>query len=175
MLDLVTSLFRPPNNWWVAYAAIVGVIFLALQISAAVMVYAERKVAALMQQRYGPWLVGPKGLLQPIADVVKLIFKEELQPKAADKLLFTLAPVISVATCFIAFAPVPFGGETTFGGWLAEPIKLQVADVTGDALAFWNVTNGQPDPLTLHAGTPTTNGMKWLFSKWVRDRPLPLV
>lgn len=45
----------------------------------------------------------------------------------------------------------------------------------GDALAFWNVTDGRPDPLTLHAGTPTTNGVKWLFSKWVRDRPLPLV
>jgi hypothetical protein len=46
---------------------------------------------------------------------------------------------------------------------------------TGDALAFWNVTDGQPDTRTLHAGTPTTNGVKWLFSKWVRDRPLPLV
>ncbi|MCA8885326.1 MAG: 2OG-Fe(II) oxygenase [Hyphomonadaceae bacterium] len=45
----------------------------------------------------------------------------------------------------------------------------------GDALAFWNITEGKPDPLTLHAGTPTTKGVKWLFSKWVRDRPLPLV
>lgn len=46
---------------------------------------------------------------------------------------------------------------------------------TGDALAFWNVTDGRPDPRTLHAGTPTVNGVKWLFSKWVRDRPLPLI
>ncbi len=45
----------------------------------------------------------------------------------------------------------------------------------GDALAFWNVTDGRPDPRTLHAGTPTTNGVKWLFSEWVRDRALPLV
>ncbi|MBC7770779.1 MAG: 2OG-Fe(II) oxygenase [Phycisphaerales bacterium] len=45
----------------------------------------------------------------------------------------------------------------------------------GDALAFWNTTDGRPDPRTLHAGTPTTIGVKWLFSKWVRDRPLPLV
>jgi hypothetical protein len=45
----------------------------------------------------------------------------------------------------------------------------------GDALAFWNVTDGRPDPRTLHAGTPTTNGVKWLFSKWVRDRPVPLI
>ena len=120
MLDFVFSLFRPPLNWWVAYAAIVGVIFMALQISAAVMVYFERKVSAWMQQRYGPTLVGPSGTLQPIADVVKLIFKEELRPKQADALLFTLAPVISVATCLIAFAPVPFGGPTTFVGWLIQ-------------------------------------------------------
>ena len=75
-----------------------------------------------MQQRYGPWLVGPKGLLQPVADIVKLFFKEELQPKAADRLLFSLAPIISVATCFVAFAPVPFGATTTLFGWLDEPI-----------------------------------------------------
>ena len=69
------------------------------------MVYAERKVAAFMQQRLGPTRVGPKGLLQPVADIVKLFFKEELRPKAADAFLFTLAPIISVTTAFLAFAP----------------------------------------------------------------------
>ena len=62
-----------------------------------------------MQQRYGPYLVGPKGLLQPVADIVKLIFKEELRPKAADTLLFSAAPIISAIAAFTAFAPVPFG------------------------------------------------------------------
>ena len=57
------------------YAVLVGGIFFARQIGAAVMVYAERKVAAFMQQRWGPFLVGPRGLLQPLADIVKLIFK----------------------------------------------------------------------------------------------------
>lgn len=141
MLDAVTSLFSPPNNWWVAYAGIVGVLFLALQISAAVMVYFERKVSAWMQQRYGPTLVGPAGTLQPIADIVKLFFKEELQPKAADKLLFSLAPIISVATCFIAFAPVPFGGSTTFFGWLDEPISLQVADLNVGVLVVFAIAS----------------------------------
>jgi NADH-quinone oxidoreductase subunit H len=94
-----------------------------------------------MQQRYGPWLVGPKGLLQPIADIVKLFFKEELQPKAADKLLFSLAPIISVAACFVAFAPVPFGATTTFFGWLDEPLALQVADLNVGVLAFFAVSS----------------------------------
>jgi len=67
-------------------------VFVMLLNSAAIMVYVERKVAALLQQRLGPYLVGPRGLLQPIADVVKLMFKEELRPAAADAFLFALAP-----------------------------------------------------------------------------------
>jgi NADH-quinone oxidoreductase subunit H len=94
-----------------------------------------------MQQRYGPWLVGPAGLLQPLADIVKLFFKEELQPKAADPLLFSLAPIISVATCFIAFAPVPFGATTTFFGWLDEPIALQIADLNVGVLVVFAVAS----------------------------------
>src|ERR687898_196436 len=109
----------------IVYSAIVGVVFMGLQIGAAVMVYAERKVAAFMQQRVGPTLVGPRGLLQPIADVVKLFFKEELRPKAADAFLFSLAPIISVTAAFLAFAPVPFGAPTTFFGLLDEPMPLQ--------------------------------------------------
>jgi NADH-quinone oxidoreductase subunit H len=125
----------------VAYAVLIGVVFMALQLSAAVMVYAERKVAAFMQQRYGPWLVGPRGLLQPIADILKLFFKEELQPKAADKLLFSLAPIISVAAAFVAFAPVPFGASTTFFGLLDEPMPLMVADLNVAALVIFAVTS----------------------------------
>jgi prolyl 4-hydroxylase len=62
------------------------------------------------------------------------------------------------------------GGATAFPrlGWSFN-------GKAGDALAFWNVTAGRPDPQTLHAGTPTTSGVKWLFSKWVRDRALPLI
>lgn len=62
------------------------------------------------------------------------------------------------------------------GGATAFPrLDWSFKGKTGDALAFWNVTDGNPDARTLHAGTPTTNGAKWLFSKWVRDRPLPLI
>jgi len=91
-------------------------VFFMLLNSAAVMVYVERKVAALLQQRLGPYLVGPKGLLQPIADVIKLMFKEELRPKAADAFLFALAPIIAATCAFAAFAVVPFGADTTLFG-----------------------------------------------------------
>src|SRR5436190_17193563 len=98
-------------------------VFVALLSSAAGMVYFERKVAALLQQRLGPYLVGPKGLLQPLADIIKLMFKEELRPGAADPILFSLAPIISATAAFAAFAVVPFGAETTFFGLLDEPMK----------------------------------------------------
>src|SRR5689334_7847868 len=125
----------------IAYAVVVGIVFMGLQIMAAVMVYAERKVAAHMQQRYGPYLVGPWGVLQPVADILKLFFKEELRPKAADAFLFSLAPIISVAAAYLAFAPVPFGAPTDFFGLLPEPIPLQVADVNVAVLVIFAVAS----------------------------------
>jgi NADH-quinone oxidoreductase subunit H len=138
MSDLLAYLLSPQT---IAYLTLVGVVFFALQISAAVMVYAERKVAAFMQQRYGPYLVGPRGLLQPIADIVKLFFKEELRPKAADALLFSLAPIISVTAAFLAFAPVPFGAPTTFFGLLDEPLPLIISDVNVAVLVIFAVAS----------------------------------
>jgi NADH-quinone oxidoreductase subunit H len=123
------------------YIGIVVVVFFGLQIGAAVMVYAERKVAAYMQQRMGPTLVGPAGLFQPIADIVKLIFKEDLKPKAADTLLFLAAPVISVAAAYVAFAPVPFGAASTFFGLLDEPMPLLIADINVAVLAIFAVAS----------------------------------
>ena len=116
-------------------------VFVALLSSAAVMVYVERKVAALLQQRYGPYLVGPKGLLQPLADVIKLMFKEELRPGAADAILFALAPIISATAAFAAFAVVPFGASTTFFGLLSEPLRLQVADVNVAVLVIFAIAS----------------------------------
>jgi NADH-quinone oxidoreductase subunit H len=116
-------------------------VFVMLLNSAAVMVYVERKVAAMLQQRVGPYLVGPKGLLQPLADIIKLMFKEELRPKAADALLFSLAPIISATCAFAAFAVVPFGGETTLFGLLPEPLRLQVADVNVAALVIFAIAS----------------------------------
>lgn len=116
-------------------------VFVMLLNSAAIMVYVERKVAAFMQQRMGPYLVGPRGMLQPLADIIKLIFKEELRPTAADRWLFTLAPMISATAAFAAFAVVPFGARTTFFGLLDEPMSLQVADVNVAVLVIFAIAS----------------------------------
>jgi len=125
----------------IAQLVLVVVVFHALLLSAAAMVWVERRLAAALQQRLGPIRVGWQGLLQPFADVIKLMFKEELRPKAADALLFALAPVISATCAFAAFAVVPFGARTTFFGLLPEPISLQVADVNVAALVIFAIAS----------------------------------
>src|SRR5271169_216773 len=125
----------------IAQIVLTLVVFVALLSSAAAMVYVERKVAALLQQRIGPYLVGPKGLLQPLADVIKLMFKEELRPRAADPLLFALAPIISATAAFAAFAVVPFGASTTLFGLLDAPLRLQVADVNVAILVIFAIAS----------------------------------
>jgi NADH-quinone oxidoreductase subunit H len=116
-------------------------VFVALLHSAAAMVWVERRLAALLQQRLGPIRVGWQGLLQPFADVIKLMFKEELRPRAADPLLFALAPIISATAAFSAFAVVPFGASTTFFGLLKEPLRLQVSDVNVAVLVIFAIAS----------------------------------
>src|SRR5215213_3608760 len=125
----------------IAQVALVLVVFHALLLSAAGMVWAERKVAARLQQRFGPTYTGFAGLLQPFADVFKLFFKEELRPAAADKVLFYLAPVISAAAAFSAFCVVPFGPPTDFWGLLPHPIPLYVADVNVAVLIVFAIAS----------------------------------
>ena len=138
----------------IAQLIVIGFTFFMLLNSAAVLVYMERKVAAVIQQRYGPYLVGPKGMLQPLADIIKLVFKEELRPKAADTFLFYLAPIISATAAFAAFSVVPWGGDTDFStlarllfldklfGFkgLEHPIHLAVTDVNVGLLVIFSIT-----------------------------------
>ncbi len=133
--------FASTYQVWIARTVILLVVFLALQIAAAVLVYFERKIAAWTQQRLGPYRVGPVGTLQPIADIVKLVMKEELRPLAADKWLFYLAPIISAVAAFTAFVVVPFGGPTTFFGLLDQPIVLQATDVNVAVLVIFAITS----------------------------------
>jgi len=130
-----------PYLWPTTVGVLIFITFNALIIASAILVLAERKIMGFIQQRYGPYLVGPWGLLQPIADIAKLMFKEELRPKGADKWLFTLAPVLAIVTAFVAFAVVPFGYETTLFGLLDRPVKLQITDVNVGVLVVFAVTS----------------------------------
>ena len=138
MFDVWSFITSPTT---IAYIVLIHIVFFALQGAAAVLVLAERKVAAFSQQRLGPYRVGPWGILQPIADIVKLLFKEELRPAQADFWLFYLAPVISATTAFAAFVVVPFGPPTDLFGLLPEPINLQGMDVNVAVLIVFAITS----------------------------------
>src|SRR5205085_4593525 len=129
------------NPTIVARLVLMFIIFNVLVLASAFMVWLERKVCAYIQDRSGPNRVGYEGWLQPFADVIKLMFKEQLRPKAADALLFAIAPLISTATAFAAFSVVPFGTETTLFGLLPEPLPLQVTDVNVAVLVIFAVTS----------------------------------
>jgi len=104
----------------------IAVAFGSLILIAAYMTWMERRVFALVQVRYGPNRVGPAGLLQPIADGIKLMFKETIIPMQADKFVYFLAPAITLIPALAAFAVVPFGDSLTLFG---RKIDMVVADV----------------------------------------------
>src|SRR5207247_10804986 len=108
-------------------------------------IWAERKVAGHMQSRLGPNRVGPIGILQSLADGVKLLFKEDLIPKDADSVLFRLAPYLAFAPVFAAFVAMPFGPELTFEPRLNVGVFYVLAilsvEVMGVILAGWASNN----------------------------------
>ena len=133
------SWLPPPTV--IAQLGLIFVVFNMLVLSAAFMVWMERKVCAYIQDRSGPNRVGFEGVLQPFADVFKLLFKEQLKPKAADTILFMLAPLVSTAAAFAAFSVVPFGTETTLFGLLDQPIPLEITDVNVAVLVIFAITS----------------------------------
>lgn len=111
---------------FIEYVVKSGIILLGMTLGFAYVTYYERKALARIQTRIGPNRAGPWGLLQPIADAVKLIFKEEFVPDRADKLLFVIAPVITVIPALIITAVVPWGRQITLFGYT---INLYLANV----------------------------------------------
>ena len=104
-----------------------GVMIFALCVLLTLMaIWSERRIVARMQLRVGPNRVGPFGLVQGLADGVKLALKEDIIPKAADRVVFILAPIISASTCFLAFAVIPMTGKVLFFG---EETVMQLTDL----------------------------------------------
>jgi len=108
-------------------------IFAVMMGLAAYLGLVERRLLAWIQDRKGPNRVGPQGLLQPIADFVKLLAKEDFCPDAADKWLFYFAPAIAAIPAIVTFAVIPFGPPLTI---LGRPVSLQMADVNVGLLVF---------------------------------------
>src|SRR5215218_428750 len=102
------------------------IIMNVLLVGMAYMTYYERKVLAAMQDRMGPTRTGPKGILQPIADGIKLLGKEDLIPAAADKIVFFFAPLVIFVTAIVSVAVIPFGGTVDIFG---RDVNLFAADL----------------------------------------------
>ena len=102
------------------------VVLTGVLITVMYLVLLERKVQAWVQTRLGPMRVGPHGVLQPVADVLKLFVKEDLTPARADKFVFTLAPILVLVPAIIAFAVIPFGSTVSLFG---RPVALRIADL----------------------------------------------
>ena len=111
--------------WWLSLIKTV-LVFVYLLISTLLVIWFERRIIGRMQQRPGPNRNGPFGLLQTLADGMKSMLKEDVTPANADRVIFTLAPIIAATTCFIAFAIIPMGGEVSMFGHVTP---LQLTDV----------------------------------------------
>src|SRR5678815_819833 len=116
----------------------IGIVFGVLSGVVALMTLAERKVAAWIQVRLGPMRVGPQGILQPLADGVKLMLKEDILPAKADPWIFTLAPIISLVPAFIVFAVIPFGTSIDLFG---KTITLRITDVNIGVLYVLSISS----------------------------------
>ncbi|CAI8416153.1 MAG: NADH-quinone oxidoreductase subunit H [Acidimicrobiaceae bacterium] len=119
----------------------VVIAFALLMISVMLVIWFERKIVADMHNRVGPSLAGPWGILQTLADGIKLFFKEDLLPDRADRVVFRLAPYLSLVPAFLSFAIVPIGGDFTNGGdgtvsIFGHKTLLQVADPPVGILLF---------------------------------------
>ncbi|MFZ2905116.1 MAG: NADH-quinone oxidoreductase subunit NuoH [Cyclobacteriaceae bacterium] len=117
---------------------LVVVIFLITLLVAAYSTYAERKVAAFLQDRIGPDRAGPFGILQPLADGLKFIMKEEIIPNVSNKFLFILGPCIAMMTALMAGVIIPWGGTLTING---EHYSLQIADLNIGILYVFGVVS----------------------------------
>jgi NADH-quinone oxidoreductase subunit H len=122
----------------VIMAAKIIAVFGLMLLSVSYLTWLERKLIGHIQVRYGPMRVGPHGLLQPIADGLKLMFKEDIIPEAADRTLYLMAPALALIPAFISFAVIPFGNQVRLFG---RTIDLVITDINVGLLYLFGVTS----------------------------------
>jgi NADH-quinone oxidoreductase subunit H len=133
--------------WFLGQTVFIAVICLMLMLGVAAVILADRKIWAAVQMRRGPNVVGPFGLLQTIADAVKFLLKEVIIPAGANKVIFFLAPLVSVMVAFIAWAVIPFNK-----GWVVADINVGILylfavsslGVYGTVMAGWASNSKYP-------------------------------
>jgi len=116
----------------------IAVVLLILLTTVAYLSWLERKLVAHIQARWGPYLVGPHGLLQPVADGVKFLFKEDILPLEVDKVLYWLCPFLAFTLAFLSIAVIPFGESITFRG---HTLVFQITDLNVGLLFVFAVTS----------------------------------
>ena len=136
MIPLDLSLFGT-DPWWLVLIKVV-VLFVVLLVWTIFNVWYERRLVGKMQHRLGPIMNGPFGLGQALADGMKLLIKEDFRPKAADRVLFTLAPLIAGTAAFAAWAVIPFGGQVEIFG---VTTRLQATDLPISVLVILAVAS----------------------------------
>jgi len=147
-MDLFFALF--PEKWpdWLRVALSAGIpavlLLTFMAVGPIVYVYAERKIAGFMQDRLGPTRVGPYGLLQTVADAIKLMFKEAIYPTGVDKKLFLIAPCLVVLGAFLAMVVIPFGERSQVADLnvgLFYVIAVSSLSTVGLIMAGWASNN----------------------------------
>ena len=128
----------PEGAFFVIMVAKIVVVFGLMLLSVAYLTWLERKVIGDIQVRLGPMRVGPHGLLQPIADGIKLMFKEDIVPQAADRAIYLLAPMLALIPAFISFAVIPFGDRIRLFG---RTIDLVITDINVGLLYVFGVAS----------------------------------
>jgi len=152
MPDFITGYLssnKTPGEYGSVFWSLVYIflIFLGLSVAVIAMNWLERKILAHMQVRLGPMRVGPHGLLQPIADAVKLLIKEDITPSAADRWVFWIAPVFVVITAFTVFIVVPFGPQhavTDMNIGILFMLGISSLSVLGVVMAGWASNSHYP-------------------------------
>jgi NADH-quinone oxidoreductase subunit H len=133
---VITAVVGYYEPWWIQVLKAIVIFIVALSLVPLVLI-AERKLLGRFQARYGPNRVGPFGLMQPLADIVKLLTKEQFRPRTSVGFLFALAPVISILTAVAAFALIPFGDVQDIFG---TPVGLYGIDVSIGPLYLFSLS-----------------------------------